>query len=465
MDSLKKVLSGFFVSSAEKTKRIDLKSIRRSRYAYFLAYALELMLFKTRGYFMPIGTSFFFIPGYTAVLAVHGLASLIVMLLWTNRFKKLIYISAAVMAAGFVPFIFLPYGMPRLIFAMIAYAGLGGCVTAARCGYAFALNNAERLFGMLIMYFYCAVMFFVDSRDVTPFWIKAVVILVLLAAFCFCLLRFREDDFEVKETSSAQDEKGLYCALAFFISYFVIDSFNWGLVDASFKNEFTFLCIGMTLSGIFFAAAFIKLRISLMHLWNVFLCLNAVMTVFAILNQHPGFFRAQYFFSGLSLFGWPLSIYLLGCAQRQFASYRLLKKCTLIFVLISPVFNFSADFIEEYIPEYMPVSALIVVLIVLLITLIASHYTYVHLFSVPWIRNVKQSDMNSRELADDIFKEYDLTPRQREVAQLLLQAKTRRQIAGELGLSESTVKTHTSDLYKKLNINSRAELFRLFGVK
>jgi len=25
------------------------------------------------------------------------------------------------------------------------------------------------------------------------------------------------------------------------------------------------------------------------------------------------------------------------------------------------------------------------------------------------------------------------------------------------------VKTHTSDLYKKLNINSRAELFRLFG--
>ena len=39
-----------------------------------------------------------------------------------------------------------------------------------------------------------------------------------------------------------------------------------------------------------------------------------------------------------------------------------------------------------------------------------------------------------------------------------------RQIAGELGLSESTIKMHTAELYRKLNINSRTELFRIFGV-
>ncbi|MBE6835166.1 MAG: helix-turn-helix transcriptional regulator [Ruminococcaceae bacterium] len=64
----------------------------------------------------------------------------------------------------------------------------------------------------------------------------------------------------------------------------------------------------------------------------------------------------------------------------------------------------------------------------------------------------------------DRFGKYNLTPRQKEIAILLLAAKTRRQIAGELGVSESTVKNHTSELYKKLGINSRIELFRIFGI-
>jgi DNA-binding NarL/FixJ family response regulator len=37
-------------------------------------------------------------------------------------------------------------------------------------------------------------------------------------------------------------------------------------------------------------------------------------------------------------------------------------------------------------------------------------------------------------------------------------------IAGKLKIKEPTVKLHTSNLYKKLGINSRAELFLLFGV-
>lgn len=65
----------------------------------------------------------------------------------------------------------------------------------------------------------------------------------------------------------------------------------------------------------------------------------------------------------------------------------------------------------------------------------------------------------------DQFASYKLTPRQKEVALLLLEGKTRRQISGELGLSESTVKLHVSELYKRLGINSRFELFKLFDVK
>ncbi|MPM17922.1 hypothetical protein SDC9_64322 [bioreactor metagenome] len=40
---------------------------------------------------------------------------------------------------------------------------------------------------------------------------------------------------------------------------------------------------------------------------------------------------------------------------------------------------------------------------------------------------------------------------------------TLRQVAPELGLTASTVATYSKTIYKKLGINSRAELFLLFG--
>lgn len=52
----------------------------------------------------------------------------------------------------------------------------------------------------------------------------------------------------------------------------------------------------------------------------------------------------------------------------------------------------------------------------------------------------------------------DLSEREGQVASLLLQGKTYRRIAGELHISENTVKYYVKNIYSKLNIQSRAEL-------
>lgn len=57
----------------------------------------------------------------------------------------------------------------------------------------------------------------------------------------------------------------------------------------------------------------------------------------------------------------------------------------------------------------------------------------------------------------------NLSPREKQVVILLLRGMTLRQIAPELGLTVSTVSTYSKTIYKKLSINSRAELFLLFG--
>jgi len=54
-----------------------------------------------------------------------------------------------------------------------------------------------------------------------------------------------------------------------------------------------------------------------------------------------------------------------------------------------------------------------------------------------------------------------LTPRELEVMQLVVTGMLNKQIAGELGTAEKTVKVHRGRAMRKLNVNSVAELVRL----
>ena len=54
-----------------------------------------------------------------------------------------------------------------------------------------------------------------------------------------------------------------------------------------------------------------------------------------------------------------------------------------------------------------------------------------------------------------------LVAREREVLELILQNKKRKEIADELCLSENTIKTYTRTLYGKVGVSSREELYAL----
>ncbi len=54
-----------------------------------------------------------------------------------------------------------------------------------------------------------------------------------------------------------------------------------------------------------------------------------------------------------------------------------------------------------------------------------------------------------------------LAPREREILEMILQNKKRKEIADELYLSENTIKTYTRTLYNKLGVGSREELYAL----
>ena len=57
-----------------------------------------------------------------------------------------------------------------------------------------------------------------------------------------------------------------------------------------------------------------------------------------------------------------------------------------------------------------------------------------------------------------------LTPRERELLQLLAEGKTTKEIASALNLSPHTVETHRANVLRKLNLNSLPELI-LYAVR
>jgi two-component system, NarL family, response regulator YdfI len=64
--------------------------------------------------------------------------------------------------------------------------------------------------------------------------------------------------------------------------------------------------------------------------------------------------------------------------------------------------------------------------------------------------------------ADDDGNDGDLlTPREKEVLQLLAQGLPNKQIAQSIGISENTIKYHISSIYSKLGASNRTEAVRL----
>lgn len=59
------------------------------------------------------------------------------------------------------------------------------------------------------------------------------------------------------------------------------------------------------------------------------------------------------------------------------------------------------------------------------------------------------------------FKNFSLTEREKEIALLLIDGKTYKQISEELFISMPTVKTHAGNVYKKCEVGSRHELMIL----
>lgn len=64
-----------------------------------------------------------------------------------------------------------------------------------------------------------------------------------------------------------------------------------------------------------------------------------------------------------------------------------------------------------------------------------------------------------------IATSYALTNRELEIMKMICRGRSKKYIAGELFLSEDTIRWHTKQLYRKLEIHNRQELLTKIGIE
>lgn len=64
-------------------------------------------------------------------------------------------------------------------------------------------------------------------------------------------------------------------------------------------------------------------------------------------------------------------------------------------------------------------------------------------------------------LPSELLEKKGISAREEEIVYLLIEGKTNREIAEQLFISTNTVKTHVKNIYEKLNVNNRVQLYSI----
>jgi DNA-binding CsgD family transcriptional regulator len=102
---------------------------------------------------------------------------------------------------------------------------------------------------------------------------------------------------------------------------------------------------------------------------------------------------------------------------------------------------------------------MITVYVFLVIVLVIFVRSNLHKGGLLWQRSAQQKQTT----IEDFAKRWGLSPREAHIFSLLVGGSKRREIEKECALSEGTVKTHISNIYKKLDVHSKKEMLDLFN--
>lgn len=448
-------------SLLKKRYEQNLKNVRFSRLRYMLIFPLapvfaNMQADVLRGFPDLAGLDPMSAMGIAYCLGAGLLFSFVSL----KRLSAYARLLSCVSAALYLGWVLLPVGALSLAAALMFSFTLGGCAGIAAFSYSYALNRPERLLGAALISLYYIVWQLPYSYGWLTDASSHAYLSSLTLGTLICLSSYRTQDYEnAREIKERGLSLPLILALLFFFMHKTVEIFYSYLPVASGQGALRANAWGGIF--VFFLSLFLyfKVKFSVWHMCNLFFVgmLLTVLPLFVPLT--PAGAAASRHAHGFEQIGFIVSYYLLGSVLARRANFRLFKWIIFSTLTLSVLIYMVPGFVMARAPGLLPVLAGTITAGSFLLFILLSPYYWRSLFS-NGDGAAEQQESPPEELSQESLLEAGgFTPREREIISLLLEGMMFRECADTLHISVDTVKYHAKNIYRKLNITSRSQLY------
>ena len=444
---------------------LSFRNIRRAMWPALLVFPLSVIMGNLRYYGHSVAL---------AGLATNELMFFLLGLGWLimaftpKRFVIPLLRASAIASALLLPFlIILPMG-PRQFTLYMAFKFCNGlCAACSFFLFCFVLNNVERLAGMAIVQLYYG--FYYAAWNVFPVfhsagntWGGAFLTVI------FLVVVFRAKTAEV-DTGSDGKGSGVPFVIGLGVIHYMIMCMSNYIEWARDSVSGLAFGLGTVISiGLVLVIQMLKGRGAL-YIWLMFLAFT-LFGLGAMLYETSAAIISGSFAYGLGdSLGYIVICYMCAGAIKRSKSLRMFRLYCIVFFIqyfiISGVFSIYFNYFEEQ-NKFL---AFAVVLVLVSLCLLFMPLIQKRLFDADWTDGLYLRDMEEylKPLAEtEAINNKDnlnLTPREQEIFTMFLNGAAPKEIAFTLKISYDTVHFHQKNLYRKLGIQSRAELFAKYG--
>ncbi len=465
--------AGSFRASLAALRRskdnVNLTNLRKGHLKYMLIFPLAPVFANMQGVLFSDPIHMFGLDPMTLMGSAYCLGAGV--LFAFSNMKNMAWLArwtALATALAFSLWLFMPESLTSLLMAIFFMFGLGGCAACAAFAYTFLLNNTERLLGAAAISLFFALNQLDSGLSFLSGYFDKLYLATLVLGTLLCLVFYRTEDFSAMEIQvGARMNPALTLTLYFFVAHYFVEIFYTYLPGAS--SPLAQVANGSVGILVVFLAVTLQLvtRRSVWNMCNLFFIAMILTYGLYFLPQGSALRSLARYIHGFEQMGYIAAYYLLGCVFKKHGDFRLFKLCLVIILPLSMVSYVIPGTISIYAPDLLPLVATLTTAVVFTGFILLSPAYSKYLFAADWsdaFRSLDMLEADQKVEDQDRLNKLALTPREKEVASLLLQGKDAKQIAADLIISVHTAHFHIKNLYKKLGINNRSELFaRLYA--
>ena len=454
---------------------VDYRFLRKRHLPYVIAWVVYyawVIAFATWWNASPLNGDVIDVQFRGVMHAVNLLSSAaFVFVIRKEWFVNLSRAFAVVVIAGICAFFLVENHTLKLVLAIVSSVAVGCVNISILMPFVFTLNNTEKLYAIVgsnALIQLLALFLENNARKTVELAISFVMLAVTFGATWLFRKQDVLDDAQVQKTQPPVMHKRVYLTIFFNCAFVVLcKGAGKGILNGAQIDTAAHLMTWHYMGGLIGCALFllIYLYTKKAFLWQgniTFACVAMGLFCNAFAAQAAGFAVAFAILLGIgNTMGMINMYYIIGVVGKKYDSIKYVRLSILLIGVCGGVAGIALGrLISETETFGLSIATSIVSASVMLIFVMTSPILGQNHYESDWAKDSQRSEVDNEQL--HLFMQYNLSRREVEVCRLLLQGFTMRQISGILSLAYPTVNTYCTSIYRKVGINSRAELRQVF---